>query len=350
MMTFQWPLMLWLLLAIPLLIGLYVLILRRKKRAAVRYANLDLVNAALGVGNRLRRHVPPVLFLIALALMLLATARPIALVTLPTQQETIILAMDVSGSMRATDVQPNRLQAAQAAAKAFVADLPSRTKVGIVAFAATASVVQAPTLSREDLVAAIDRFQLQRGTAIGSGLIVALATLFPDAGIDIGQLIYGQSKQDESNGGPIGKSGKPKEEFKPVPPGSNGSAAVILLTDGQRTTGPDALEAAKLVADRGVRIFTVGVGTKEGETIGFEGWSMRVRLDEESLKRIAEMTHGEYFYAGTAVDLKKIYESLNARIALEKKQTEISALFAALAALFATVAAVLSLWWHGRVL
>jgi Ca-activated chloride channel family protein len=349
MMSFEWPLMLWSLLAVPLLVGAYVLILRRKKRSAVRYANLGLVRDALGVASRLRRHVPPALLLLALTLMLLASARPVAIVTLPTQQETVILAMDVSGSMRATDVQPNRIQAAQAAAKAFVAELPARTRVGIVAFAATASVVQAPTLSREDLVAAIDRFQLQRGTAIGSGLIVALATLFPDAGIDVSQLIYGRSGQDDSHA-PIGQAGKPKEEFKPVPPGSNTSAAVILLTDGQRTTGPDSLQAAKMVADRGVRVFTVGVGTKEGETIGFEGWSMRVRLDEETLKRIAEMTLGEYYYAGTAVDLKKIYQSLNARIAFEKKQTEVSALFAALAAVFATVAALVSLWWHGRVL
>ena len=348
-MIFQWPLMLWGLLILPAVVFLYLLILRRKKRDAVRYASLGLVREALGLGNRLRRHVPPVLFLLALALMLIAGARPVATVMLPTQQETVILAMDVSGSMRATDVQPNRIQAAQAAAKAFIAELPPRTKVGIVSFAATASLVQPPTLSHEDLVSAIDRFQLQRGTATGSGLIVALATLFPDAGIDISQLIYGRSGQDESKA-PVGQSGKPKEEFKPVPPGSNASAAVILLTDGQRTTGPDALQAAKMVADRGVRVYTVGVGTKEGETIGFEGWSMRVRLDEESLKRIAEMTQGEYFYAGTAVDLKKIYQSLTARIAFEKKQTEISALFAAVAALFATVAAILSLWWHGRIL
>lgn len=349
MISFQWPLMFWSLLTLPLLIGFYLLILRRKKQMAVRYANIGLVRDALGTGNRLRRHVPPALFLLAIALMLLATARPIATVTLPTQRETIILAMDVSGSMRATDVQPNRLQAAQAAAKAFVAELPARTRVGIVSFAATAAVVQAPTLSREDLVAAIDRFQLQRGTAIGSGLIVALATLFPEDGIDISQIINGRSEQDSSKV-PIGQSGKPKEEFKPVAPGSNTSAAVILLTDGQRTTGPDSLQVAKMMAERGVRVYTVGVGTKEGETIGFEGWSMRVRLDEETLKRIAEITQGDYFYAGTAVDLKKIYQSLNARIAFEKKNTEISALFAALAALLATVAAVLSLWWHGRVL
>jgi Ca-activated chloride channel family protein len=350
MMTFEWPLMLWFLLALPLLVVLYIFILRRRKRAAVRYANLDLVRAAIGAGSHIRRHVPPVLMLLALAAVLLAAARPIATVTLPTQQETIILAMDVSGSMRAADVQPNRLQAAQAAAKSFVAELPSRTKVGVVAFAATASVVQAPTLSREDLVAAIDRFQLQRGTATGSGLIVALATLFPDAGIDVGQFIYGRSKQDESRSGPIGEPGKPKEPFKPVAPGSNASAAIILLSDGQRTTGPDAVDAARMAADRGVRVYTVGVGTKEGETIGFEGWSMRVRLDEESLKRVAEMTRGEYFYAGNAVDLKKIYQSLNARIAFEKKQTEVSALFAAAGALLATSAVFLSLWWFGRVL
>lgn len=349
MMIFEWPLMLWTLLAVPALIALYLFILRRKKQAALRYASLGLVREALGAGNRIRRHLPPALFLLATTLLLLATARPVATVLLPTQQETVILAMDVSGSMRAADVQPNRLQAAQAAAKAFLTDLPPRTKVGIVAFAATASVVQPPTLSREDLVAAIDRFQLQRGTATGSGLIVSLATLFPDAGIDVSQFIYGRGWQD-SKSGPIGQQNKPKAEFTPVAPGSNRSAVIILLSDGQRTTGPDPLEAAKLAADRGIRVYTVGVGTKEGETIGFEGWSMRVRLDEESLKRIAEITQGEYFYAGTAVDLKKIYESLTAKIAFEKKQTEISALFAAVAALFAILAAGLSLWWHGRVL
>ncbi len=349
MLTFEWPLMLWSLIVVPAMVALYVLILRRKRRQAVRYANLGLVREALGVGQRVRRHVPPALFLFALALMLLATARPVATVILPTQQELIVLAMDVSGSMRAADVQPSRLQAAQAAAKAFIADLPARTKVGIVAFAGTAAVVQAPTFSHDDLVAAIDRFQLQRGTATGSGLIVSLATLFPDAGIDIGEFLYGRNPAD-ANKTVIGKDGKPKEKFTPVTPGSNRNAAIILLSDGQRTTGPDAVEAAKMVADRGVRVYTVGVGTKEGETIGFEGWSMRVRLDEESLKKIAELTQGEYFYAGNAVDLKKIYESLNAKIAFERKPTEISALLAALAALFATCAAILSLWWHGRII
>jgi len=340
--------MLWLLLIVPALVAGYFYILRRKQKSALRYASLSMVKEALGAGQTLRRHIPPLLFLVALTTMILAIARPAAVVTLPTQHRTIILAMDVSGSMRATDVQPTRLAASQAAAKAFVADQPSNVRIGVVSFAGTAAVVQMPTQNRDDIVAAIDRFQLQRATAIGSGIIVSLATLFPDAGIDVSSLLYGRNARrglpfDQSN-----KSEKPT--FKPVPPGSYSSAAIILLTDGQRTTGPDSLEAAKMAADRGVRIFTVGFGTKGGETIGFEGWSMRVRLDEETLKAIASVTRGEYFYAGTANDLKKVYESLNARFLLEKKDMEISALFAAAAAVTALVSGVLSLLWFNRIL
>jgi Ca-activated chloride channel family protein len=217
-------------------------------------------------------------------------------------------------------------------------------RVGVVSFAGTAAVVQAPTLSREDVIASIDRFQLQRATAIGSGIVLSLATLFPDAGYDLSQITgakpmprgFGDKKED-------------KPEFKPVEPGSYASAAIILLTDGQRTTGPDTLEMAKLAADRGVRIYTVGMGTKEGEIIGFEGWSMRVRLDEETLKQVALLTRGEYFFAGTAEDLKKVYEGLSSKLVVEKRETEITALFAALGALLAVAAAGLSLWWFGRV-
>jgi Ca-activated chloride channel family protein len=288
------------------------------------------------------------LFLIALIAMLVAVARPAAIILLPSQYQTIILAMDVSGSMRAVDVQPSRLVASQTAAKAFVAEQPSNVRIGVVSFAGTAAVVQAPTHNREDIIAAIDRFQLQRGTAIGSGIIVALATIFPDAGIDVSSLIY---RRNSLRGVPLDQAGKTeKPEFKPVPPGSYTSAAIILLTDGQRTTGPDSLEAARMAADRGVRIFTVGFGTKSGETLGFEGWSMRVRLDEDTLKAIADLTRGQYFYAGSAIDLKKVYDSLNSKFLLEKKDMEISALFAGGAALIAFVSALLSLLWFNRVL
>jgi Ca-activated chloride channel homolog len=347
-MKFLWPEMLWLLLIVPALVAAYFFLLRRKKEAALRYASLSMVKEALGAGQKFRRHIPALLFLVALIVMILGIARPAAVITLPSQHQTIILAMDVSGSMRAVDVQPNRISAAQAAAKAFVAEQPSNVRIGVVSFAATASVVQMPTRNREDILAAIDRFQLQRGTAIGSGIIVSLATIFPEEGIDVSSLIYGR---DAPRGIPLDQPGKAeKPAFKPVPPGSYTSAAIILLTDGQRTTGPDSMEAARMAADRGVRVFTVGFGTTGGETIGFEGWSMRVRLDEETLKAIAKMTHGEYFYAGTATDLQKVYESLNARLVLEKKDMEISALFSAAAAVAALVSASLSLLWFNRIL
>ena len=259
-----------------------------------------------------------------------------------------MLAMDVSGSMRATDVLPSRLVAAQNAAKAFLADLPRGVKVGIVAFAGSAQVAQIPTLNREDLVSAIDRFQLQRGTAIGNGLVLSLATLFPDAGIDLASMAYGRER---TRGVSIDQPAKDeKKPFVPVAPGSYTSGAIILLTDGQRTTGVDSLEAAKMAADRGVRVYTVGVGTVTGETIGFEGWSMRVKLDEETLKAIAAKTQADYFYAGTAADLKKVYETLSSRLTVEKKETEISGLLALAAAVLAVVSAGLSMLWFNRIL
>ena len=191
-LQFLWPEMLWLLLLIPLLVALYLWLLRRQRATALRLPTLSIVREALGPGRNLRRHVPPLLLLLALALLLLAGARPLAVVSLPMTQETIMLAMDVSGSMRATDVQPNRLVAAQNAAKAFLTQLPRNVKVGIVAFAGSAQVVQMPTVSREDLVAAIDRFQMQRGTAIGNGLVLSLATIFPEAGLDINAALVAQ--------------------------------------------------------------------------------------------------------------------------------------------------------------
>jgi Ca-activated chloride channel family protein len=343
-----WPEALWLTACLPVLVAGYVWLLRRRKRAALRYASLNLVRDALGAAQRFRRHLPPLLFLAALAIMALAVARPVGYVTLPSQYRTIILAMDVSGSMRAADVQPNRLAAAQAAAKAFVAEVPMNTRIGVVSFAGTAAVVQAPTQSREDVIAAIDRFQLQRGTAIGSGIIVSLATIFPDAGIDVSAMIYGRDALRDSRRSPPG--GAAPKPFTPVPPGSYPSAVIILLTDGQRTTGPDSMAAARMAADRGVRVYTVGIGTTAGEVIGFEGWSMRVRLDEQTLKQVANLTLGEYYYAGTAADLKKVYQTLNARVVMEKKQTEVTALFAAVAAGLALLAAFLSLLWFNRIL
>jgi Ca-activated chloride channel family protein len=347
-MRFHWPLMLWCLAVLPLLVLAYLALLRRRARQTLALSDLALIRAALAEGPGWRRHVPPALLLAALALLLVAAARPVARITLPLSQQTIILAMDVSGSMRATDVQPSRIVAAQAAAKAFLETLPRDVKVGIVAFAGAAQVAQLPTLNRDDLVTAIDRFQLQRGTATGNGIVISLATLFPDAGIELQQMGLPGRSNARPLGAPSTTDAKPKE-FTPVPPGSYTSAAIIMLTDGQRTTGVDPLEAARMAADRGVRVYTVGIGTVDGETIGFEGWSMRVRLDEDTLKKIAVQTQADYFYAGTAADLTRVYEKLSTRLGVETRETEIASLFALAGAVLVLLAAGLSLVWFRRV-
>ncbi len=350
-MTFMWPQMLWLGLAVPAIVVAYLLLLRRKKKLAFRYASLSMVQEAIGAARALRRHVPPALFLLALIAMIAAVARPAAVVTLPYQYETVILAIDASGSMRATDVSPTRIAAAQAAARTFIADQPRTTRLALVSFAATASVVQPPTLNREDMLAALDRIQLQRGTAIGSGILVSLKILFPDLEFDLRSSNPRPGGAKESaRGTPIDAPGKGKSaDAKPAAPGSYNSAAIILLSDGQTTAGPDPIEASKMAAERGVRVFTVGVGTLGGEILGAEGWSMRVRLDEEALKTIANLTKAEYFYAGTASDLTKIYKSLNSRLVLEKKTTEVTALFAAAGAALALLSGFLSLLWFNRI-
>jgi Ca-activated chloride channel family protein len=349
-MTFLWPLLLWLLLAVPVLVGAYLLLLRRRKKGAVRYASLSLVQQAIGPGQRLRRHVPPALFLLATIAAIIAIARPLATITLPSNQQTIILAIDVSLSMRAADIEPTRLEAAQAAARSFVQALPPGVRIGVVSFAGSAQVVQPPTRNREELVGAIDRFELQRHTAIGSGIIVSLAALFPDEGMDIEALTFGGSlAREQGRGVSLDKAKKiEKKSFAPVPPGSYTSAAIVLLTDGRRTTGPDPLAAAKLAADHGVRVYTVGFGTAEGASVGFEGWSIFMRFDEDALKSIADLTRAEYFHARSATDLHKVYESLTTRLVLEKEPTEITALFAAAAAALALAAALLSLLWFHR--
>jgi Ca-activated chloride channel homolog len=347
-MTFLWPELLWLLLAVPAVIGVYLLLLRRQKKRLLRHASVAMIRDAMGPALGFRRHLPPLLFLLALIVLLVAVARPTATVTLPSHHETIILAMDVSGSMRATDVAPSRIVAAQTAARAFIADQPSSARIGVVSFAATASVVQPPTSNRGDILAAIDRFQLQRGTAIGSGIQVALKTIFPELDLD---LRAPHARDGAARAELLNRAREGGESAaKSVAPGSYDAAAIILLTDGQTTTGPDPIEAARLAADHGVRIYTVGIGTANGQILGSEGWSMRVRLDEDALKSIADITRGGYFYASNAAELNAVYQSLNSRLSLETRQAEITALLAGAAALIALLAAVLSLLWFNRIL
>jgi Ca-activated chloride channel family protein len=353
-MTFVWPQMLLGLVLVPLLAGLYVFWARRR---AARHRLLGGLARSVGPGGGRLRHLPPALFLLAIALLLVSVGRPAAVVTMPSRHEVVILAIDVSGSMRATDVKPTRLAAAQEAARAFVAEQPRSTRVGIVSFAGVASLVQPPTDNREEVLQAIDRFQPQRGTAIGSAIVVSLATLFPSAGIDLrsvgrrdGAPNADPSREGRRDAARPRPGERPKEAFVPVPAGSYDAGVIVLLSDGQSTTGPDAVAAARLAAERGVRVYTVGIGTAKGEVLRTDGWSMRVALDEAALKTVADLTRGEYFFAGNAEELKRIYGTMNSRFVMEKKELEIGAFFAAAAALLALLAAGLSVGWYGRVL
>jgi Ca-activated chloride channel family protein len=359
--AFQWPSMLLLLIVVPLLVALYLRLLSRRSEASRRYAGLvsspqaesDGASAASGLraaGRTWLRHAPAIFMLAGLTVMIIAVARPQAIILLPSRLDAIMLVMDTSGSMRATDIKPNRLAAAQTAARTFIDQQPGQVRVGIVSAAATASVVQSPTENRSDIAKAIDRMQPQPGTALGSGLVMALTTLLPESGIDVEKIITGTSSRRSAWTRDWARQAE-IDNFKPVPPGSNGSTAVVLLTDGQSNTGPELEEAAKLAAERGVRVYTVGVGTPEGITLSAEGWSMRVRLDEGILKKVATMTHGEYFRAGNAEDLKKIYQRLSARLVMGKGRTiELSAAFIALGALLALAGALVSMLRSNRIL
>ena len=344
-MFFLWPQYLWLMLALPLLPVAYLWLLRRRRKSAVRYSSVAIVRAATA-GRSWRRHLPPALFLLACSVLLLAAARPVARIALPWARSTIMLAMDVSLSMRVTDVKPTRLAAAQDAAKSFLRDLPKDIEVGLVTFAGSSQVAQAATLDRESLVAAIDGFQMQMGTAVGNGILLCLAELFPDHGIDVGEMTFGSKPRGRSLDD---KDKPPPKQLAPVAPGSYKSAAIILLSDGRRTTGVDTLVAAKMAADRGVRIYVVGLGTVNGDAASPEGMPIYLQLDEPTLREVARMTGGEYHYAGTAEKLRSVYENLGSRLQVQTRETEVSGLLAMVAALAALTAASLSVLWFGRI-
>lgn len=357
--SFGWPDLLWLLLLVPLLIAGYILLLRRRRKGAFRYPNLALVREA-AEGPSWRRHVSPALMLAAFTFLLLAMARPSAEVSLPSRVATVMLVMDVSGSMRATDVNPSRIVAATTAAKTYVKDQPRDVRIGIVAFAATALLVQTPTTDHAALTSAIDRFELQRGTAVGSGILVALSTLFPQDNFPINKFNssnfggYGRwgsyDFRDRYGGVALGEhsTGPPKKHV-PVEPGSYKNAVVILLTDGQTNAGYDPIDAARIASEYGMRVYTVGFGTAHGNIVGFGGFSMRAQLDEDALKKIADMTRARYFHATTAEDLKQVYNVLSRQLVVETREMEITAFFAALAALFMLAAVGLSLAWFHRI-
>lgn len=337
-MSFIWPWMLLLLLFIPVLVLVYILMQRRRQKYALRYASLSLVKEALGRGPGIRRHIPAVLFLLALTAMIIALARPQATVLAPSQAGTVILAIDVSGSMIATDLAPNRLEAAKAAARSFVEKQPDTVQVGVVSFSDNAFVVQPPTNNRDLLIAAINRLQYQRGTAIGRGLLTSMQVI------------------DELNGAPPPSdnflSGEatatPTPEPTPYPKGQFAPAVIVLLTDGENNQWPDPLDIAPQVANHGIRVYTVGIGSAEGSVVRIQGRAIRTRLDEDTLRSIADTTSGQYYNASNEADLKSIYENLSTQLILKTEKTEVTAYVTGVAVILALAAGMLSLIWFSR--
>jgi len=352
-MQFLQPFMLWSLLLMPLMVGAYLWLLKRKRKQVLVFSAVSWILQNMDTPSPWRRHVPPILLALAMALLLLASARPMARVTLPSDYMTLIMAMDVSRSMLAEDVEPSRIKAAQKAAKDFLQDLPPNVRVGIVSFAGNAQVVQHVTPQKDELVSAIDRFQLQRGTATGSGLLLSLATLRPEAHIDLEAALYnpnpygyGDTATAGANAGARSLDAKPSANGrKPEPPGSYKGGAIVLLSDGRRTTGPDPIAAAKLAADLGVRVYTVGFGTPNGFIPGYEGYSFFTQVDEEALKAVAKITEADYFKAGSADDLKKVYQHLSTQFTLEKRDTEVTSLLVGVALMLILLALALSAFW-----
>jgi Ca-activated chloride channel family protein len=332
-MDLLWPGFLALLGLIPLLIVAYIWMLRRRRRFAVRYSSLSLIREALTQQSRLRRHLPFALFLLGLISLILALVRPVAIVSVPTSQTAIILTMDVSRSMRAMDIAPSRIEAAQDAALSFIQGQRAGTQIGIVAFAGFAEMVHPPTTDQRALETAIDSLTLGRGTSVGAGILQALEVI---ADID-------------PNVAPPITDESPGPAPTPVPQGAYAPDIIVVLTDGVSTTGPPPLETAQQAVDRGVRIYTIGFGTENGGGFGgqsFGGGGFRRGIDEETLKEIADMTGGAYYTAESASELESVFANLPTYLITKHETMELSVVFTAIGALLAAIAIGLSLKWH----
>jgi Ca-activated chloride channel family protein len=346
----MWPFMMWSLLLLPVLGVVYLLLDRRARRWGYR---MGVGLAPVPLKSAWRRHATAVWLAVGLAVLLLALTRPRAVLLLPTRTEAVMLVMDSSDSMRADDVKPSRLHAAQALAREFVSQQPANVKLGVVSAAAAASVVQGPTHDRDALLQAIERLSLQPGSAMGAGLLIGLVTLLPASGLDVDTLMNPQS----APAAPAAAAPWPtRPTHKGAPavalePGSNASTALVLFTDGQSNTGPDLIKMARVAADRGVRVYTIGLGTPEGVVLKAEGFQARVKLDEAPLKQVAEITRGEYFRVANAQDVQRIYQSINSRIVMqEHQQTEITSLVLGLGMLWLVLGAGWGVMRTGRVL
>jgi Ca-activated chloride channel family protein len=333
-MSFIWPAMLVLLVLIPPFVVVYLRLQQRRRQLVAGYGNPGLV---LGSGARrlgARRHIPAVFFLLALLILIVALARPQALVSLPRIEGTVLLAFDVSGSMAADDMKPSRMEAAKTAARAFVERQPATVQIGVVSFSDSGFAVQAPTNDPGPVVAAINRLAPQRGTSLARGIQASLNAIALGSS---GPLTLANPRST------------PAPTPPPVPKGSHTSAVIVLLTDGENTVQPDPLQAAQQAADRGIRIYTVGIGSTAGATLKLDGFTVRSRLDEATLQQIAQITGGAYYNAENENELQSIYDNLDPELVIKPQQTEVTALFAGAGILALLLGGTLSLLWLGRV-
>lgn len=338
-MNFLWPGNLILILVVPALVAAYIWAQRRRQKYALRYASLSLVREALGNGPGRKRHIPPALFLTALLFMAVGTARPETVVVAPVQEGTVILAIDVSGSMLAEDLKPNRMEAAKAAAKAFVDRQGADVSLGVVAFSGDAQIVQSPTKDHDLVIAAINRLRPQRATAIGRGILASLDAIFENSE-DVAPSVIALHRLAGEPTGPTPV---------PVPVGADRTATIVLLSDGQNNQFPAPQQVIEDAASRGIRIYTVGVGSAEGTVVRIQGRSVRTRLDEATLRQIADQTGGQYYNASNENDLRAVYENLSTQLVFRQQKTEITAILTAIAAVFSMVGAALSLFWFNRI-
>jgi Ca-activated chloride channel family protein len=338
--TFLWPAMLILLGLVPLCIGLYLLLQRRRQRIQARFMANDaalfgkfsLAQLAPAQGPGRRRHIPPALFLLSLTILLIALARPQANISLPRVQGTVILAFDVSGSMAADDIEPSRMEAAKAAAGEFVQRQPGSVQIGVVAFSGNGFSVQPPTNDQQEVLASIDRLKPELSTSLGHGILVSLDT--------IDQL----DKQPQS----ADNESLPTPTPVPLPEGTFSPAVIVLLTDGENTAPPDPIAAALTAAERGVRIYTVGIGSPSGKTLQINGFNVHTQLDEAMLQQIALLTGGAYFHAGTEEDLRTIYQELRPQLVIRSEKMEVTSLLAGVGMLTLLVGSAFSLAWFNR--
>jgi len=329
-MTLGSPWMLLTLLVVPGLVVAYRWMLHRRSQRVARLAAGGLVPTSGSQRARWRRHVPFALFTLALGLVAFGLARPTVSLAVPEREGTVILAFDVSNSMRARDLEPTRLDAAKTAALAFVEKQPRTIRIGVVAFGDSAVTVLRPTNVQEDVKAAIERLSVGGGTSLGQGLSASLRAI---AGKP---LTIDESTLNSDTG--------------PVDVGFFGSSAVVLLSDGENTSPPNPLDIAKLTATAGIPVHAIGVGTKQGTVIEVDGFNIATALDEQLLQEIAKVTDGTYDHAADSAALAKIYDSIDLDLKTTKKPREVTALFAAAGAFLLAAGSVLSISWFGRVI